>query len=306
MSAAPVVAITGGTGFVGQAVLDAAERQETKLRALARNVPDDRPQVEWVAGSLSDEASLAQLVEGAEALVHIAGLTNTPDPAEFEVANVTGTANLIAAAKDAKVKRFVFVSSLSAREPHLSRYGASKAAAEELVKASGLDWTIIRPPGVYGPRDIDYLDMFKAAKMGIVPLPPGGASSMIHVDDLAQLLLACVPASPKLRRKMFEPDDGRLGGWSHKEMAAAIGDAVGRRVFAPHLPGWVLGLAAGFDRLARGDKAKLTADRVGYMAHPNWVARSALAVPQEIWTPTIATEDGLRSTAVWYRARGLL
>ena len=306
MSAAPVVAITGGTGFVGQAVLDAAERQGTKLRALARKVPDDRPQMDWIRGDLSDAGALSRLVQGVGALVHIAGLTNTPDPAEFDAANVTGTANLIAAAKDAKVKRFVFVSSLSAREPLLSRYGASKAAAEELVKASGLDWTIIRPPGVYGPRDVDYLDMFKAAKMGIVPLPPGGASSMIHVDDLAELLLACVPASPKLRRKMFEPDDGRLGGWSHKEMAAAIGDAVGRRVFAPHLPGWVLSLAAGFDRLARGDKAKLTADRVGYMTHPNWVARSALAVPQEIWTPTIATEDGLRSTAAWYRARGLL
>ena len=306
MSAAPVVAITGGTGFVGQAVLDAAERQGTKLRALARKVPDDRPQMDWIRGDLSDAGALSRLVQGVGALVHIAGLTNTPDPAEFDAANVTGTANLIAAAKDAKVKRFVFVSSLSAREPLLSRYGASKAAAEELVKASGLDWTIIRPPGVYGPRDVDYLDMFKAAKMGIVPLPPGGASSMIHVDDLAELLLACVPASPKLRRKMFEPDDGRLGGWSHKEMAAAIGDAVGRRVFAPHLPSWVLSLAAGFDRLARGDKAKLTADRVGYMTHPNWVARSALAVPQEIWTPTIATEDGLRSTAAWYRARGLL
>ena len=306
MNADPILAITGGTGFVGQAVLDAAEQQGVRPHALARGVPDDRPQVEWVAGSLSDMSSLARLVDGAEAVVHIAGLTKTPDPAEFETANVTGTANLIAAAKAAKVKRFVFVSSLSAREPHLSRYGASKAAAEELVKASGLDWTIIRPPGVYGPRDVDYLDMFKSAKLGIVPLPPGGASSMIHVDDLADLLLACVPPSPVLKFKTFEPDDGRQGGWSHKEMAAAIGVAVGRKVFAPHLPGWVLGLAAGFDRLARGDKAKLTADRVGYMTHPNWVARSSMAVPQNIWTPRIATEDGLRATAEWYRAKGWL
>lgn len=306
MSESPVLAITGGTGFVGQAVLDAAERQNGPLRALARRVPDDRPQVEWVQGSLSDASSLAQLVDGAGAVLHIAGLTNTPDPDQFEVANVTGTANLIAAAKSAKVKRFVFVSSLSAREPHLSRYGASKAAAEELVKASGLDWTIIRPPGVYGPRDVDYLDMFKSAKLGIVPLPPGGASSMIHVDDLADLLLACVPPSPALKSKTFEPDDGRQGGWSHKEMAVAIGAAVSRKVFAPHLPAWVLGLAAGFDRLARGDKAKLTADRVGYMTHPNWVARSSMAVPREIWAAHIPTEEGLRSTAEWYRAKGWL
>ena len=301
-----MVAITGGTGFVGQAVLDAAERRGVRLRALARRLPGDRPTVDWVQGNLADQGALSGLVEGAEAVVHIAGLTNIPDPAEFETANVTGTAQMITAAKAAGIARFVFVSSLSAREPHLSRYGASKAAAEELVRASGLDWTIIRPPGVYGPRDVDYLDMFKAAKLGIVPLPPGGASSMIHVDDLAELLIACVPASPRLRHKIFEPDDGREGGWSHKEMAAAIGHAVGRRVFAPHLPRWVLGLAAGFDRLARGDKAKLTADRVGYMTHPNWVARSAMAVPADIWTPKIATADGLRSTAQWYRARGFL
>lgn len=306
MSSGAPLAITGGTGFVGQAVLDAAEGHKLTIRALARRVPDDRPAVEWVSGSLSDDAALAQLVAGTSAIVHIAGLTNTPDPAQFAIANVDGTAKLIAAAKAARVKRFVFVSSLSAREPKLSRYGASKLAAEELVKASGLDWTIIRPPGVYGPRDIDYLDMFKAARLGIVPLPPGGASSMIHVDDLAELLLACVPASPKLRHKIFEPDDGRTGGWSHKEMAAAIGAAVGRKVFAPHLPAWVLSAAAGFDRIARGDKAKLTPDRVGYMTHPNWVARSSMAVPADIWSPRIATQDGLRMTAEWYRQQGWL
>lgn len=300
------IAITGGTGFVGQAVLDAAERQGIALRALARTVPEGRDAVEWIQGSLSDEAALARLVEGADAVIHVAGLTNTPDPAEFEAANVTGTEALLAATRAAKIKRFVFVSSLSAREPQLSQYGASKQRAEEAVKASNINWTIIRPPGVYGPRDIDYFDMFKAAKLGIVPLPPGGASSMIHVDDLAELLLACIPASPKLRRRVFEPDDGREGGWSHKEMAREIGKAVGRKVFAPHLPKWVLSAAAGFDRVARGDKAKLTADRVGYMTHPNWVSRSSMAVPKDIWAPRIATPDGLKSTAEWYRKQGWL
>lgn len=300
------LAITGGTGFVGQAVLDAAEREGLAVRSLARKIPAERSSVKWVPGSLGDAEALGQLAKDAGAFIHIAGLTNTPDPAEFEVANVDGTANVIAAVKDAGIKRFIFVSSLSAREPKLSRYGASKARAEELVQASGLDWTIIRPPGVYGPRDVDYLDMFKSARLGFVPLPPGGASSMIHADDLAELLLACVPSSPKLRHKLFEPDDGREGGWSHKEMAAAIGAAVGRGVFAPHLPGWILAIAAGFDRLARGDKAKLTADRVGYMTHPNWVARSNMAVPSEVWTPRIHTDEGLKSTAEWYRCEGWL
>ncbi|GAA4643246.1 NAD-dependent epimerase/dehydratase family protein [Pontixanthobacter gangjinensis] len=300
------VAITGGTGFVGQAVLDVMAEKGIPVRALARTVPTDRNEVEWIAGSLSDRDALGSLTKGVDVVIHIAGLTNTPDPAQFEIANVTGTAALIDATKAADIKRFIFVSSLSARKPDLSAYGASKLAAEKLVEASGLEWTIVRPPGVYGPRDVDYLDMFKAARLGVVPLPPGGASSMIHVDDLASLLIALVSPSPKIRRKVFEPDDGREGGWSHKEMAAAIGDAFGRRVLAPHLPKSVLLGAAKIDRLIRRDKAKLTADRVGYMCHPNWVSRSDRAIPPEVWMPAIATPEGLKSTVDWYRQKGWL
>ncbi len=300
------VAVTGGTGFVGQAVLDMMAQRNIAVRALARKVPGDRPDVDWIDGNLGDAAALDRLVAGTETVIHIAGLTNTPDPAEFEAANVAGTAAVIAAMERAGCKRLIYVSSLSAREPSLSAYGASKARAEELVAASGLDWTTVRPPGVYGPRDVDYLDMFKAARFGVVPLPPGGASSMIHVDDLARLLIALVPSSPEVRRKMFEPDDGREGGWSHKEMAQAIGDAIGRKVLAPHLPKSLLLGAAGLDRILRGEKAKLTADRVGYMCHLNWVARSGMAVPPGIWTPAISTRDGLKSTAEWYRRNGWL
>lgn len=304
MSAAQTVAITGGTGFVGQAVLDTAAERGLAVRALARKIPTGRDSVEWVSGSLGDKAALSELVSETQAVIHIAGLTNTPDPAEFEVANVAGTQTMIDACKRAGVKRFVFVSSLSARKPDLSQYGASKARAEELVQASGLDWTIVRPPAVYGPRDIDMFELFNSARFGLVPLPPRGATSLIHVDDLAELLLALVPSTPNVGRKLFEPDDGRVGGWSHKEMAQAIGQAMGRRVFAPHLPKMVLSSAAQLDRMLRGDKAKLTADRVGYMCHPNWVARTDKAVPHDVWKAAIPSRDGLKSTADWYRQQG--
>lgn len=305
MSEAPPIAITGGTGFVGQAVLDRAAGLPVK--AITRREQPPRDNVEWIAGDLRDEAALGVLAEGSRALIHIAGLTNTPDPAAFHDANVAGTQRVIDAARNAGTKRFVFVSSLSARKPELSRYGASKAGAEELVKASGLDWTIVRPPGVYGPRDVDYLEMFRTARFGFVPLPPGGASSIIHVDDLARLLLDLVDAQPALvRKKTFEPDDAREGGWSHKELATEIGRAVGRKVFAPHLPRSVLNVAATADRMLRGDMAKLTADRVGYMAHPNWVARSDRKVPEAIWEPQISGEEGLAMTARWYREQGWL
>lgn len=296
-------AITGATGFVGSAVIDASG--DYSVRALTRRKQPEREGVTWVQGTLDDTQALAQLCEGVDAVIHIAGLTNTPDVSEFEIANVSGTANVIAAAKAARVRRFVFVSSLSAREPKLSEYGASKARAEELVQASKLDWTIVRPPAVYGPRDTDIFELFRSAKMGLVPLPPGGATSIIHVDDLAALLLAL--AQQKGMNRIFEPDDGREGGWSHKELAQAIGRALGKRsVFAPHLPKGVLSIAASADRLLRGDKARLTADRVGYMCHPNWVVRSDRRPQTGFWQPQISGEEGLRQTADWYRAEGWL
>jgi nucleoside-diphosphate-sugar epimerase len=303
-----LIAITGATGFVGSAVLDAALAQGHQVRALARRDQTTRAGVAWVRGDLGDTAALAALVEGADAVIHVAGLTNTPDPATFVAANVTGTANVIAAMKLAGARRLVFVSSLSARMPGLSAYGASKAKAEALVEASGLDWTTVRPPGVYGPRDVDYLEMFRTAKWGFVPLPPGGASSIIHADDLARLLVALAAGNAAATKKQtYEPDDGREGGWSHKELAKAIGRAVGKRsVFAPHLPRAVLEATATADRLVRGDRAKLTADRVGYMAHPNWVSRFDRKPPPGLWQPKISGEEGLRATAEWYRREGWL
>lgn len=307
-----LLAITGATGFVGSAVLDAALAQGHQVRALTRRPQRERARVEWVSGDLADKAALADLCEGVDAVIHVAGLTNTPDPAEFEVANVTGTIAVIAAMRAGGVRRLVFVSSLSARKPKLSAYGASKARAEQVVEASGLDWTNVRPPAVYGPRDIDMLDLFRAAKWGVVPLPPGGATSIIHAGDLAELLVALAVSSSSeavgpASKKIYEPDDGREGGWSHKELAQAIGQAVGKRsVFAPHLPRAVLDAAAAGDRLLRGDRAKLTADRVGYMSHPNWVARSDRHVPPGIWQPRIAGEEGLEATAEWYKREGWL
>ena len=122
------IALTGATGFVGQAVLDQAAQSDETVRALTRRAQAPRANVEWLAGDLSDTAALAALCEPCDAIVHVAGLTNAPDPAAFEEANVNGTARLIAAARHSRAKRFVFVSSLSAREPGLSAYGASKAA----------------------------------------------------------------------------------------------------------------------------------------------------------------------------------
>lgn len=301
------IALTGATGFVGQAVLDVLSIRGMPARALARREQGgQRTGVEWIKGDLGNRQALDALVGGADAVIHIAGLTNTPNPAEFETANAAGTLQLVEAAVAANVPRFILVSSLSAREPQLSAYGASKAKAEKLVAASGLDWTIVRPPAVYGPRDKDMFELFRSAKWGFVPMPPPGRSSLIHVCDLAELLIALVPGDEDVAHATFEPDDGREEGWSHRELAKAIGWAMGRRPWVPHLSKPMLERAAAIDRFCRRGGAKLTPDRVGYMTHPDWVVSKRARVPERIWQPRIPTREGLKATAQWYREMGWL
>ena len=278
------------------------------VRALARRVPSDSPVgVAWFPGDLADRAALARLVDGAEAVVHIAGVVNAADTDEFTRGNVDGTLAVLEAAKAAGVPRFVCVSSLSAREPDLSAYGASKARAELLVKASGLDWTILRPPTIYGPRDKDCLELFRSARWGVVPVPKQGRASVIHVADLCRLLIALIPGGEAVTGKLFEPDDGIPYGWSHEDFAREIGYAVGRqRLWVMKLSPGTMKLAAKLDRFTRRAKAKLTLDRVGYMTHPDWVVCKDAAVPTGLWQPQMATMVGLGQTADWYREQGWL
>ena len=143
---------------------------------------------------------------------------------------------MLAAATAGGVRRFVHVSSLAAREPKLSLYGASKARAEELVNSSGLDWAIVRPPAVYGPGDSETLELFRMAKLGLMLMPPKGRVSVIHAHDLARLLIA-LAAYDAPSNILIEPDDGKPGGWTHRQFARALGQAVGTRPAIVSSPG---------------------------------------------------------------------
>jgi uncharacterized protein YbjT (DUF2867 family) len=298
---APVrVAVTGGTGFVGARLVEALVAAGHDVRALTRRPQAERRAVSWVVGSLEDQAALDCLVGGADALIHVAGVLKA-DEAGFEAGNVQGTAAVIAAAKAAGTKRLVHVSSLAAREPELSRYGRSKARAEALIRDSGLDWTIVRPPAVYGPGDRETLELFRMARLGLVLLPPRGRVSLIHADDLARLLIAL--ATARSGPALVEPDDGKPGGWTHRDLGLALGEAVGRNVLALSMPRQAVRLGALLDGLIRRDKARLTADRAAYFCHPDWVADPALAPPSDLWTASVQTEKGLKATAEWYRSQ---
>jgi nucleoside-diphosphate-sugar epimerase len=301
------IAVTGATGFVGSHVLDVAIAAGIPVRALARKAQPDRDGVTWVGGALDDAAALDQLCAGADAVLHIAGAVNVPSRAAFAAANMAGTQAVVDAAIRAGAKRFIHVSSLAAREPALSNYGWSKAGAEDVVRAAPLPWAIVRPPGVYGPRDGDMLELFRMAQKGFILLPPTGSGSWIHAADLAALLikLAITPDFPL--GELYEVDDHSPGGRSHRDMGAAIAAAVGRKgALRFSAPRPLLKLAARGDRLVRGARAKLTPDRAAYMAHPDWVSDPAKRPDPALWTPEITFAEGLAATAAWYREAGWL
>lgn len=299
------LAVTGGTGFVGSHLLRLALAEGYDVRALTRGWKPPEDEIAWVDGALDRPETLVKLCVGADAVIHVAGAISAPDRAGFEAANVVGTAAMIDAARKAGVRRFVHISSLAAREPDLSEYGRSKARSERLVAASGLDWTIVRPPAVYGPGDRETLDLFRMARRGLVALPPGGRFSVIHVEDLCRLILAVLDDSDSWA-ETYEPDDGREGGWQHRHFARTLGRIYGRRAMTLAMPKPVLRLASGLDRLIRRSNAKLTRDRVGYYCHPDWVVTAEKRPPERLWSPEVRTPTGLKATADWYREQGWL
>lgn len=298
--------MTGATGFVGAQTLEQALSEGLRVNALTRRAQPPRAKLKWVHGSLDDAAALDTLVRDADAVIHIAGVVNAPDREGFEAGNARGTMAVVDAMRKRGIKRLIHVSSLAAREPGLSDYGWSKDLAEKHVKASGLDWTIVRPPAIYGPGDREMLELFRMAKRGVMLLPPGGRLSVIHVSDLAALLLALTQERENSLTRTYEVDDGTPGGWDHQDFGAAIGRAVGRTVRTFATPQWLLNVAARTDRMVRGKNAKLTPDRVDYFCHPDWVVAKRKQPPKRLWLPQVKTQDGLQATAAAYREKGWL
>ena len=296
--------VSGATGFVGQHLVRLAIASEYDVRAITRRWKPPEDEIAWIEGSLERPDALLKAATGADAIIHVAGAIKG-GKAMFEAVNVAGTAAMIDAARKAGVRRFIHVSFFVAREPGLLHYGWSKARSERLVAASGLDWTIIRPPAIYGPGDRETLELFKMARRGFVALPPGGSFSLIHVEDLCRLILAVID-EPETESEVYEPDDGRESGWQHRHFARSLSRILGKRAATLAMPRPLLHTLSRIDSLFRRDGAKLTVDRVNYFCHPDWVVTAERRPPVALWEPQVRTPTGLRETADWYRNEGWL
>lgn len=307
---AGIVALTGASGFVGSALLQALLAAGYRVCALEhRTKLPAHPSLTTVSGTLDDAATAAALVAGADTVIHAGGLVMAPRMADFFRVNATATGQLADAAQQAGVTRFLFISSLAARAPHLSPYAASKYAAEQLLaQRPGLAWDILRPPAIYGPGDANSLPFLAMLARGRLWLPvaPDALISMLYVDDLVAAILAWLARDAAPGRQTYELAD-HDGGYRWRELAALAGQALAHPVHLRCMPrGLALAAASGMQFFARvfHRPCFLSPGKIREMAHPDWSVNSAAFTEITGWSAQVMPAQGLAATLSWYQNQG--
>jgi nucleoside-diphosphate-sugar epimerase len=322
------VLVTGATGFVGSHVVEAFARAGVPVRALVRPTSDtrhlERSGAEYVVASLTDEAALAEAVQGTLAVVHLAALTRANSEAEYHRVNAEGTAVLAraAASNGSEPRRFVYLSSLAAVGPPLdgrpvcpddtprplTAYGRSKLAGEVAVLAVGsLRSITLRAPAVYGPRDRDLYRFFRMAALGILPVPTGPHRplQLIHVEDLAAAVVRATLASDA--SGIVHVADPLAYPW--ETVGRMVADAVGKRARVVRVPAALIATAAAVsESVARmgGGATIFNRDKARELLAPGWLCETDVAREKLGFETRIPLAQGLNETARWYRNEGWL
>ncbi|MDH3667451.1 MAG: NAD-dependent epimerase/dehydratase family protein [Paracoccaceae bacterium] len=310
-----LAAVTGITGFVGGHLAGALARRGWRIRALVRSMPRfdaiPGPAIEVVQGSLADSEALGRLVEGADAVIHLAGAIKGRGRADFLRANAAGTARLVEAWRDhGFVSHFVYLSSMAARVPELSQYAASKSAAEAELSRIDADapWSILRPAAIYGPGDRETLRIFRTANGPVQPMLNDAEARVtaVHVDDVTNAIIAL--ADRPISGRVFELTDGNYSGYSWRQLTSEAARALGRGPRTVKLPNFAvraLGLAGDAVGVAGGE-AMLTTPKAREILHPDWGSDPADQPPPELWQPKTSLSEGFAQTVAWYREHGWL
>jgi nucleoside-diphosphate-sugar epimerase len=296
------LALTGATGFIGRTLQARLAAAGYRVRALVRpratRPPPFAPGVQPLTVALDDAAGLRDALTGVGTVIHCAGSVRGAGYADFVPANVAGVAALCAAAaQQHPPPRIILISSLAASEPALSDYARSKREGEKVLEgAPALAWTILRPPAVYGPGDREMLPLLGAIRAGIAPIvgPPGQRVSLLHVDDLADAVLACLAHPTACARRIFAIDDGRPAGYGWEDLiAAGRGGRPALRVRVP--PAILFALARVNLALSRwrGRAPMLTPGKVRELSHDRWLCDNAPFTAATGWAPQIGLEAGM-------------
>lgn len=303
-----LIAITGATGFAGGHAVSALLGRGYRLRALVRAPARAKlpAAVERIEGDLDQADALGRLAEGADTIVHLAGAISALTAREFHRVNGRGTVAVAEAARHAGVARFIHVSSLSAREPALSDYGASKRAGEDAVAAlvEPLNAVILRPPAVYGAGDRATLPLIRelTRPVAVIPGHPDARFSLIHVADLGRIIADCVENGI---RGLHEISDGTAGGYGWPDLLRIAEARLGGRIRAVYLPRAVpaaVAVAAGWISQATGKPGMISSGKIAELYHRDWVTRGSPLDRAD----SIRFAAGFTETLKWYRDAGWL
>ncbi len=243
------VLLTGGTGFVGKSILDELIRQGHAVRLLVRHpdaVQRNVAGVEAVLGDILAPNSLPEAANGVDAVIHLVGIISECGRSTFQQVHVEGTRNVVKAARTAGVHRFVQMSALGTRPQAVSRYHKSKFAAEELVRNSGLDYTIFRPSLIYGPED-HFVNLF--AKISgwspFLPVMGTGTSRMapVAVESVAKAFVGAL-SEPRSVGKAYDLCASEI--LTFEDILRTILAVLGRSRLLLHIPLPVARAQAGF------------------------------------------------------------
>ncbi len=235
-----MILVTGGTGFVGSHLIRRMRKEGLSVRALVRKPETSRDLkdlgVEAVPGDISDRASLEKAAMGVERVIHLVGIIQEAPGVTFKGVHVEGTKNLLEAAKKAGVRHFLYQSALGTRPGAKSKYHKTKWEAEELVRASSIPFTILRPSLIYGPGDQFTLRLAEIIRQSpVLPVIGSGRSKIqpLFIDDAVSCLVKSV-TSDSFLNEIYE-----IGGpeqLSYEEVTRALAKAMGISRPAVHMP----------------------------------------------------------------------
>jgi len=294
------VAVTGATGFIGRNLIARLAVSGYKVRALTRHPRNDTETISWITGTLDDTVALNNLVSGASSVVHCAGRVRGSSLDDFLHTNLDGTANLVKASLSQNPPPgFLLVSSLAAREPQLSWYADSKRRAETYLiqNAGNLPWSIFRPTAVYGPGDKELAPLFRATRMGVLPMTGSRTArfGLLYVDDLVEAILCWLQAGPPVQG-VYELDDGTPGGYDHDAVKKIACKVWGHPVYSLPVPGSIIQLVATINLgLARmfHYSPMLTPAKLRELQHHDWVCNNESLTSTYGWRPTRKLQDVL-------------
>ena len=237
------IAITGATGFIGRHLAQRLAAEDHELILLARRdraAEGSHPNgsTRFVPSDLSDIRVLSAAFSGCEAVAHCAGINREMGRQTYANVHVKGTENVVEAAKLAGVRRIILLSFLRARPDCNSPYHESKWAAEEIIRQSGLDYTVLKPGIVYGSGDhmLDHLShaLYTFPVFAMVGYEEKGIRPLA-VEDLVQIARAALVDGRLCRSTVAitGPEELRLS-----EAVRRVASVTGRKVRLVHAPVW--------------------------------------------------------------------